>query len=178
MSVDSTFIDSATSVDSTSAITSVDSGFHDETVKRFISSKLLWHYGVDSLTFNSNSRDHAYTTDQLTTQSCASHMIVTRAISRQAQPFQFTEHGLVYDMHTKGVQKPLRLLTKHERTDQLSHLVDRKSDNNKNNNVHGHWGPFCGIVGPKNWKMCGTILQEIVLCRVKINNQFSHDTCK
>ena len=42
--------------------------------------------GVDSLTFNSHTQDHAYTTDQLTTQSCASHMIVTRAISRRAQP--------------------------------------------------------------------------------------------
>jgi len=32
-------------------------------------------------------------------------MIITRATGWRAQPFQFTEHGLVYDIHTKGVQK-------------------------------------------------------------------------
>jgi len=50
------------------------------------------------------SGDHAPTADQLTTQSRDRHM-VTRATGPQAQPFQFTEHGLVYDIHTKGVQK-------------------------------------------------------------------------
>ena len=71
-----------------------------------------------SLTSNRYSEDHAFTTDQLTTQSCANHMIVTRATSRRAQPFQFTEHGLYTQ---KVYRKPLRLLMKHESTDQLSH---------------------------------------------------------
>jgi len=40
-------------LDSTTTSTSVDSGFYDQTVKRFLnSSKLLCYYGVVSLTFN------------------------------------------------------------------------------------------------------------------------------
>ena len=43
--------------------------------------------------------------------------LVTRATSRRAQPFQFTEHGLYTQ---KVYRKTLRLLMKHETTDQLS----------------------------------------------------------
>ena len=63
---------------------------------------------------NRYSEDRAFTTDQLTTQSCANHMNVTRATSRRAQPFQFTEHGTIYTQ--KVYRKPLRLLMKHETT--------------------------------------------------------------
>jgi len=142
-----TSVDPTTSVDSTTSTTRVPiltfkswnevfaDGFDDQTVKRIPASCCDTTTYSLSLAFNKYSEDHAFTTDQLTTQSCDNHMMITRAAtSRRAQPFQFTEHGLECDFTHKRCAEnhcdnSWNMKHQNKPTDQLSHFTYR--------NLHG-----------------------------------------